>query len=159
MADETATNAQATEETPQAETDWQAKYEEMRGHMREWQKRAQANQGAADELEKLKAAQMTEQERAIAEKEAALAELAALKAEKEQAEAAKRIAADSGVPVELLMFCQDEEAMTEFARTYGDRAHVSAAPSALGGSRIIRGNDNPQSDGEVFADFANQFFK
>ncbi|MFE0036829.1 hypothetical protein [Streptomyces sp. NPDC059015] len=53
------------------ETDWEAKYREALGHSREWEKRAKANSGAADELEKLKAANMTEQEKAVAAAEKA----------------------------------------------------------------------------------------
>lgn len=52
-------------------TDWEAKYRETLAHSREWEKRAKANNGAADELEKLKAASMTEQEKAVAAAEKA----------------------------------------------------------------------------------------
>lgn len=139
-------------EADQTEKDWKAEYEKMREHMRDWEKKAKANQGAADELEKLKSAQMTEQEKAIARAEAAESELAAIKAEQARADAAMRIANNTGVPLEMLLFCTDEEAMTEFAKTYGQVAHVSSAPSALGGTRIIRGNDTPKSNGELFAE-------
>lgn len=159
MADETKTEAQKTEETPQAETDWQAKYEEMRGHMRDWEKKAKANQSAAEELERLKAEQMTEQEREKARADAAEAELAALKAEKERTDAAHRIASETGVPLDLLLYCTDEESMTDFAKKYASETHVGSAPSALSGKRIVRGNDKPAGDGEVFAEFASQFFK
>lgn len=150
MADENMTAQEV--ETPESETDWKAKYDEMRNHMRDWEKKAKANQGAADELEKLKSAQMTEQEKAIARAEAAESELNALKAEKAKNDAARRLSNETGVPFEMLLFCSDEEAMTEFAKTYGQVAHVSSAPSALGGTRIIRGNDKPKSNGELFAE-------
>lgn len=150
MADENMTAQEV--ETPESETDWKAKYDEMRNHMRDWEKKAKANQSAADELEKLKSAQMTEQEKAIARAEAAESELNALKAEKAKNDAARRLSNETGVPFEMLLFCSDEEAMTEFAKTYGQVAHVSSAPSALGGSRIIRGNDKPKSNGELFAE-------
>ncbi|MFJ3537049.1 hypothetical protein ACIPQA_16450 [Streptomyces sp. NPDC090109] len=52
-------------------TDWEAKYREAVGHSREWEKRAKANSGASEELEKLKAAAMTEQEKAVAAAEKA----------------------------------------------------------------------------------------
>ncbi len=45
-----------------AEPDWKAE-------ARKWEQRAKDNKGAADELEKLKASQMSEQERAVAEAE------------------------------------------------------------------------------------------
>jgi len=155
MADESTT----TQEAEQPAEDWQAKYEEMRTHMREWEKKARANQNAADELEKLKAAQMSEQEKANARADAAEAELAALKAEKAKTDAATKLASETGVPFEMLMFCVDEEAMQEFAATYAKETHVSSAPSALNGSRIVRGDDSPKSTGEMFADFAQGFFK
>ena len=157
MADETTTTQ--AEPTSAESVDWQAKYEEMRGHMRDWEKKAKANQSAADELERLKAAQMTEQDKANARAEAAEAELAQLKAEKAKVDAATQLASETGVPFEMLMYCQDEEAMTDFAKTYAKETHVSSAPSALGGSRIIRGNDKPKDNGELFADFAQGFFK
>ena len=154
MAEET------TVQKPEAnETDWQAKYEEMRGHMREWEKKAKANQSAADELEKLKAEQMTEQEKANARADAAEAELARLRAEKEREDAAKAIAEKTGVPIELLMYCSDETSMTEFSKKYADTLHVPSAPSATGGQRIVRGNDAPKGNGDLFAEFAQDFFK
>lgn len=158
MADETTTAQEV--ETPESETDWKAKYDEMRTHMRDWEKKAKANQSAADELEKLKASQMSEQERTNARAEAAEAELQQLKAEIARTDAAMRIAAEKGVPVELLMFCADEDAMTEFVKTYEKNAHVSSAPNALGGSRIVRsGSDKPKDNAELFAEFAQNLMK
>lgn len=52
-------------------TDWEAKYRETLAHSREWEKRAKANTGAVEELEKLKAANMSEQEKAVAAAEKA----------------------------------------------------------------------------------------
>ena len=149
----------AQEVAEQPETDWKAKYESMREHMRDWEKKAKANQSAADELEKLKAEQMTEQEKATARAEAAEAELAKLVAERERTEAAQRIASDSSVPLELLLYCSSEEAMNDFAKAYAREAHVSAAPSALGGKRIVRGEDKAPTNGELFAEFAEKHFR
>lgn len=56
---------------PKAETDWKSRHDEVLGHSREWEKRAKANAKAAEELEKLKASQMSDQEKAV---EAAKAE-------------------------------------------------------------------------------------
>lgn len=47
-------------------TDWEAKYKEAVGHSREWEKRAKDNSKAADELAKVKAAAMSDQEKAVA---------------------------------------------------------------------------------------------
>ena len=138
MADETTTAQEVEAQEP--ETDWKAKYDEMRTHMRDWEKKAKANQSAADELEKIRAEQMTEQERERARADAAEAELAALKAEKEHLEAAQRIASDSGIPLDMLLCCADEEAMTNFAAVYAKETRVSAAPSASNSTRIVRGN-------------------
>lgn len=149
MAEEAT--AQVQDEGVQEEADWKAKYEEMRTHSRDWEKKARANQSAADELEKLKAAQMTEQEKANARAEAAEAELNALKAEKAKADAAHAISKESGIPFEMLMFCADEGAMRDFAKTYAKDTHVSSAPSSLSSSRIIRGNEQKPNARDQFA--------
>ncbi|MEU6168085.1 hypothetical protein [Streptomyces tanashiensis] len=54
-----------------SDTDWEAKFREAVGHSRDWEKRAKENKGAADELAKLKAESMTEQEKAVAAAEKA----------------------------------------------------------------------------------------
>ena len=156
MADEIKEVHEA-EESPQGEaeaqgTDWKAE-------ARKWERLAKKAHSAEIELEQLKQSQMTEQEKEKARADAAEAELAQLKAEKAKLDAATRITSETGVPFEMLMFCADEEAMTDFAKTYAKETHVSSAPSALGGSRIIRGNDKPKDNGELFADFAQGFFK
>ena len=154
MAEETKALAEAI---VAESTDWQAKYEEMRGHMRDWEKKAKANQSAAEELEKLKAAQMTEQEKEKARADKAESELAALKAEQARTEAAMRISAEKGVPIEMLMFCSDEEAMNQFAKKYAEAAHVQSAPSASG-TRVIRSGETKPTNGEIFAQFAESLF-
>lgn len=159
MAEET-TAAETQEQTEQTanEVDWQAKYEAMRQHARDWEKQAKANRGAADELEKLKAEQMTEQERLAKRAERAEAELNAIKAERERTEAARRLSDETGVPYELLLFCTDEDAMADFAKKYAEDARVPSAPKAAKGSHIIRGEEKPSS-AAVFADIAGQLFK
>lgn len=156
MADETTTTQAETEGAEGV--DWKAKYEEMRGHMRDWEKKAKANQGAADELEKLKAAQMTEQEKERERADKAESELAAMKAEQARTEAALRTAKETGVPLELLMYCADEEAMTEFAKKYAENAHVASAPTAHSAPRIIRSGETKPTNGQIFADFAEGLF-
>lgn len=64
-------------------TDWEAKYKETLAHSREWEKRAKANSGASEELEKLRAASMTEQEKAVAAAEKAGRTAAAQEAQAE----------------------------------------------------------------------------
>ena len=159
MSEELTQEALAVEESPQGEnetveTDWKAE-------ARKWERYAKKAQAAEQELEQLKASQMSEQERERAAREAAEAELAALKAEKARTEAAQRIAADTGVPLDLLMLthCPDEESLTIFAKAYAKEIRVGAAPSALGGRRIVRGEDKPRDNGELFAEFAEKHFK
>ena len=149
MAEETTTAQEVAEGTEG--TDWKAKYEEMRGHMRDWEKKAKANQSAADELEKLRAEQMTEQEKERQRAEKAETELAALKAEKARTEAALRIAKEAGVPLDLLMFCADEEAMSDFAEKYTADSRIPSAPSATNVSRIIKGDGGKPSTRDQFA--------
>jgi hypothetical protein len=141
MAEEAqATETQEqTEQTQQAEqaTDWQAKYEAMRQHARDWEKQAKANKGAADELEKLKAEQMTEQEQAIARAVKAEAKLAKIEAEAQRAQDAQEVAAEKSVPLKLLEFLPDRDAMERFAQAYLETLPDVHAASAVAGSRVL----------------------
>jgi len=91
-------------------TDWQAKYEAMRAHSREWERKAKENQGAAEELEKLKESQATEQERATRRAEAAEAELSELKAKAERAETVCAVADAANVPAEVVSMLNGSDA-------------------------------------------------
>lgn len=72
MTDNQPEAPQAAEDAPEPEapkaeeTDWEAKYREAIGHSREWEKRAKDNKGAAEKLQKLEAASMSETEKAVA---------------------------------------------------------------------------------------------
>lgn len=103
MAEE-ANEAQASAQAQEAgkPTDWQAKYEAMRQHSREWERKAKENQGAADELEKLRESQQTEQEKAVKRAEKAEAELSELKARAARAETVAKVAEAAGVPAEVV---------------------------------------------------------
>ena len=149
MAEEAIQEVENVEESPQGETE--TKETDWKAEARKWEQRAKKSQAAEIELEKLKAAQMTEQEKAIARAEAAESELNALKAEKAKNDAARRLSNETGVPFEMLMFCTDEDAMVEFAKTYAKESHVSSAPKANNGSRIIRGNEQKPTTREQFA--------
>ena len=150
-AQEVDTNAADNQE---GETqDWQAKYEAMRQHSREWEKRAKENAAAADELEQLKQAQLTEQEKATARAEKAESELAALKAEQDRLAAARSVAEKSGVDAELLEFCQSEEEMERFVRVFqAKHPTVHSAPMARA-SKVLTGSSNAAATQE------NQFVK
>lgn len=162
MTEETKATQAQQQADPQAvdeTTDWKAKYEEMRKHSRDWENKAKANQGAADELEKLKAAQMTEQEKAIARAEAAEKKLADLEAEKELSEKAAEIAKKYNVPADLLGYCKDEAAMTAFAEKYAENNHVSALPNARTNTRIVHSGGEPKkTNGDLFAEVAAELF-
>lgn len=155
MADETTTAQEV--EAQESETDWKAKYDEMRNHMRDWEKKAKANQSAADELEKLKAEQMTEQEKAKARAEAAEKELAALKAEAQRIADAREIAQSQGIPANLLEFCADKEAMERFANEYKASQPAIPAAAATTGARISSDGKKP-TNGEIFAAAVSDLF-
>ena len=149
MAEEAIQEVTTDEVEPQGETE--AKETDWKAEARKWEQRAKKSQAAEIELEKLKAAQMTEQEKAIARAEAAENELNALKAEKAKNDAARKLASETGVPFEILVRAQDEEAMADIAKIYSEQSHVSSAPKATNGSRIIRGNEQKPTTREQFA--------
>ncbi len=153
MAEEIAQEAETEQlEEQQAETDWQAEAEKWKSLSREWEKKAKATKNAAKELEELKQAQMTEQEKAIARAEAAESELAELRAQAERHEAAVRISSEKGIPAELLEFCSDSESMEAFAAAYVKSQGTVHAVASADGSRIIKGNtDKKRSKSDQFA--------
>lgn len=149
-AQEVDTNAADNQE---GETqDWQAKYEAMRKHSRDWEKKAKENAAAASELEALKQAQLTEQEKANARAEKAESELAALKAEAQRKEDARAIADETGVPLELLEYCADKDAMEEFARVYTAKQPTVHAAAPAVGTKVHRGSGSPVTTAQQFAD-------
>lgn len=158
MAEELQEVEAQEEETPQAETDWKAKYEAMRDHMRDWEKKAKANQSAADELEQLKAEQMTEQEKERARADKAEAELASMKAEAARVDAAREIAGKTGVPFDLLMYCTDAESMTEFAKKYQTEQPQVHAAATSSRSRVLKGEGETRTHGDIFADAISDLF-
>lgn len=77
------------------ETDWKAQ-------ARKWEERAKANKEAAEELEKLKEAQMSEQEKAAKHTKELEAKLATYESERQQHEWRVQVAKKTGVPADLL---------------------------------------------------------
>lgn len=154
MAEESTeqTKDEITEPQGEESTDWKAE-------ARKWEKYAKENKAAKDELEQLKAAQMTEQEKANARADAAEKELEALKAERAKFDAAQKLSKETGVPFEMLMYCADEESMADFAKTYAKETHVSSAPKAKPGSRIVKGGEKPRDTKQIFAEFAAENLK
>lgn len=154
----TQTADEAIDKQPD-EIDWQAKYEAMRQHSRDWEKQAKANKAAADELEQLKAAQMTEAEKLTARAEKAEAELAGMKAEAERVSAAQTVAKETDVPLELLMYCSTEDDMRNFANAYKQAKPTAHAAAKSSGSQIVRGDGAKPSNGDIFAQFAAGMLK
>lgn len=144
-----------TQEEPQGDSvDWKAM-------SRKWEARAKKNEQAEKELAELKAAQMTEQEKANARAEKAEAELSELKAQAERAEAAREVAAKSGVALELVeaaMNATDKESLEAFVKLLEKQEKpVHSAPRAIG-SKVTK-SDGAMSNGDVFAQAAQSFFK
>jgi two-component sensor histidine kinase len=69
VEDDRAQELLAQAVTSTDEKDWKAEYERLQAESRKWESRAKANSTAAKELERLKAASMSEQEKAVAEAE------------------------------------------------------------------------------------------
>lgn len=159
MAEETI---QETEQAEQAEdapqgadgTDWKAE-------ARKWERLAKKGKAAEDELEALRQQQMTEQEKATARAEKAEAELAAMKADAERLQAAREVSEREGVPLSLLEFCQDADAMERFAAAYAaenPKKPVHAAPTAPS-TRIVREGEPGLTNARRFEQFAGPLFK
>ena len=156
-AQDVATN---TAEDQASETqDWQAKYEDMRRHSREWEKRAKENAAAADELEQLKQAQLTEQEKDTARAEKAESELAAMKAEQELFETRRSVADQTGAPLELMECCTDKEAMERAAQIYLAKQPPVHAAGKAKASQVVTGGEGALSNGDLFAQAAEMFLK
>ena len=147
MAEEQQIQEQAEQTEPQGEakpeTDWKAE-------ARKWEARAKKSAQAEQELEALKAAQMTEQEKEKARADKAEQELARLKAENQRMADAAEIATRDGIPQSLLNFCADREAMERFADEYKAAQRAIPAAASVTGVRINSGEAKP-SNGEVFA--------
>jgi hypothetical protein len=106
---ETKPEAPATtpETKPEAEVDWQAKYEEMKRHARTWEDRAKANEDAQKRLSEIEDANKTELQKAQERAEAAEKELTSTRTESLR----HKIASEKGVPAALLTGA-DEDALT-----------------------------------------------
>ena len=159
MAEETEVVVDQTPE-PQGEeeakptTDWKAE-------ARKWEARAKKSEAAEAELDALKQAQMTEQEKITQRAEKAEAELAQVKAEQQRIAHAREIAERDNVPAELLEFCADAEAMEDFSRAYlaaNPPKQVHAAPQSSG-SRIVKEAEPAPNNAQKFAEFVQPMFK
>lgn len=82
--------------------DYEAKYNEALKHSREWEKRAKANKAAADELEKLKEASMSEQEKNAKHVKDLEDKVARYEAAAQQSQWKAQVSAETGVPADVL---------------------------------------------------------
>ena len=160
-----STETVGTAEEPQAETvDYKAKYEDALKHSREWEKRAKANKGAADELQKLKEAQMSETEKLQAQLSEVTARADALQAAKDRADWSSRVSAETGVPVDVLdlIKADTESDLLEGAHALSERygaqtAPKTAVPVIIGDGKHAEPatGKSPKADFDAF--FKNQF--
>lgn len=107
---------------PNGEEDWKAKYEELLGHSRDWEKKAKANKEAADKLAAMEQERQTDSEK--------IADLANRLDEKERAEKraklVAKVAKEKGVSADLIAG-DDEESMSAWA----DRLKEAMTPPRL----------------------------
>lgn len=150
MAEEKEQVQEQAEAAPQGEptpeTDWKAE-------ARKWEALAKKGRAAEKELEELKAAQMTAQEKAVARAEAAEKDLAELKAKQELQDAAREISESTGCPRSYLELCADRDGMEAMAKMYAEdkaKHEPNAAPKARA-SIINRDDGKPMETRDRFA--------
>ena len=152
MSDTNTTTEQTTEqptEQPQgAEVNWKAE-------ARKWEARAKANRDAAQELEAMKAAQMSETEKLQKRAEEAEAKVQQYEQERQHATDAAEVAAETGVPAHLLAHCATREHMEQMAAEYAKATHVPSAPPAPE-SKIIRNNQPQAANRDRFAELVTE---
>lgn len=131
MPEETEERGMATEETDMATeetTDAAAELAKWKAHARDWEKKAKANKGAADELQKLKDAQLSEAERLTKRAEKAEAQLKELQAEKTRMDAAAKVSAETGLSVAqvLMLNGKDADELAEQAKAFASEKNAFA---------------------------------
>lgn len=134
MADETQGNQQVEQgepNGPQEPTDWEAKYNELKKHSREWERKAKANKDAADELAALKEAQMSEQEKLQQQLADAIARADALQAEKDKKQWISEVSTETGVPSDLLelISASDRDDLMSKAEKLADKYSTKEQPT------------------------------
>lgn len=127
-----------------AETDWKAE-------ARKWERYAKENAAARKELDDLKAAQMTEQEKLVRRAEEAERRLAEANAAIQHSKDVAEVSAASGVPAQFLEFCADRDAMERFAAQFEGVSKAPSAPAAPQ-TRLVTGGDAKTSNAGAFAD-------
>ena len=114
-----------------AHVDWEAKYNEMKQHSREWERKAKANKDAADELAALKEAQMSEQEKLKQQLADATARADALQAEKDKKQWIDEVSTETGVPSDLLelISASDRDDLMSKAEKLSDKYSTKEQPT------------------------------
>lgn len=114
-----------------AHVDWEAKYNEMKQHSREWERKAKANKDAADELAALKEAQMSEQEKLQQQLADATARADALQAEKDKKQWVIEVSTETGVPSDLLelISASDRDDLMSKAEKLADKYSTKEQPT------------------------------
>ncbi len=117
--------------------DWEAKYNELKKHSREWEKLAKQRKGAADELAALKESQMSESEKLQKQLADATARADALQAEKDRTEWVNEVSKSTGVPADLLSLisASDRDDLMSKAEGLKDRyaaPNTATVPVVLG---------------------------
>lgn len=139
MSDETGTTTtETTTETTETDVkDWKAEAEKWQGLARKNEERAKGNANAAKELEKVRAAAMTEQERAVSEAKAAGLAEAAKAAGPRLVRAEFRAAASGQVDKEALDAYLEDVDLTKFLGVDGepDLKAIEARIKRLGGGK------------------------
>ncbi len=140
-------------------TDWEAKYNEMKQHSREWERKAKANKEAADELAALKESQMSEQERLQKQLDEATARANALQAEKDRRQWVDDAATETGVPAEILSLIAATDRDDLMSKAAGLKGRLAAngqptVPVVLGDGK----HADVKETGSAKDDFA-QFMK
>jgi hypothetical protein len=140
MSEETA-ETETTEATETGAKDWKAEAEKWQALARKNEERAKSNATAVKELEKVRAAAMTDQEKAVAEAERRGAETAATKAGSRLVRAEFRAAASGRVEKETLAAYLEDVDLTKFLAEDGepDLKAIEARISRLAGPE--RGTD------------------
>jgi hypothetical protein len=138
MSDESSAEETTAETTETGVKDWKAEAEKWQSLARKNEERAKGNANAAKELEKVRAAAMSETEKAVAEaKTAGAAEAARVAAPRLVKAELRAAAADAGLPRDSLAGFLEYADLSRFVGDDGevDDKAISAAIKKLGGGK------------------------
>lgn len=152
MADEIteAADEQQPEETTAA--DESAEY--WKKQARKWESLAKKARAAEVELEEMTGGNSPELDEAIKRADRAERELEEMRASIAKSKAARALAAETGVPAELLEFCATTEEMEGMAKAYKAQAPRIHAAAVATGPRIIRNDGPAPTPQNIFAEWA-----